>query len=124
MRHMRLLSGSVTYSSECTSGGILATRLFLRIDERALRAKGDGLPGGPPTTKLPGSTVGSTTLLLLPVPVPEPLLVVVVASPLLEARELRRSLGGGMGDGDDMVFVVWGQQGEGAHTMQIGRAHV
>lgn len=76
------------------SGGILAWRLLRRFDEGeldALRANGEGVPGGPPTTssKVP-SGPGMTS--------------VVVVKPLsLDERELRRSLGGGMGDGDDMT---------------------
>lgn len=54
-------------------------------------AKGEGLPGGPPTMRSsPGSAATSSG-------------VWTGMLALLEARELRLSLGGGMGDGDDMV---------------------
>lgn len=56
-----------------------------RFDEGELdarSAKGEGLLGGPPTTR---NSDGSDS-----------------ASASFDARELRRSLGGGMGDGDDI----------------------
>ena len=59
--------------------------LLRRFDEGELdarSAKGEGLLGGPPTTR---NSDGSDS-----------------ASASFDARELRRSLGGGMGDGDDM----------------------
>lgn len=75
----------------------MATRLFRRLEDgelEALRANGDGLPGGPPTTKPDGSE--ATFRLLF-----------VSGSPaLLDALELRRSLGGGIGEGEDMTSEV------------------
>lgn len=56
-----------------------------RFDEGELdarSARGEGLLGGPPTTR---NSDGSDS-----------------ASASFDARELRRSLGGGMGDGDDI----------------------
>lgn len=53
------------------------------------RAKGEGLVGGPPTTR---NSDGSDSASASP-----------GRPPLDEARELRLSLGGGMGDGDDMA---------------------
>lgn len=75
----------------------MARRLFRRFEDGeldALRAKGEGLLGGPPTTsKSEGS--GALKLLLLEFPI-----VGGAGKPaLLEARELRLSFGGGMGDG-------------------------
>jgi hypothetical protein len=74
-------------------------RLRRRFEEgelEARRAKGEGLLGGPPTMRSsPGSAATSSG----------------VCSGRLallddaEARELRRSLGGGMGDGADIVVV-------------------
>jgi hypothetical protein len=73
-------------------------RLRRRFEEGELetrRAKGEGLLGGPPTIRSsPGaaatsSGVWSGRLALL--------------DDAAEAREFRRSLGGGMGDGADMV---------------------
>ena len=95
MRQIRLLSHGDMYSSRWTSGGSFATRLFRRFEDGeldALRASGEGLLGGPPTTsKSDGSAATSRPALARPA--------------LLEARELRRSFGGGMGSGDDMVRV-------------------
>lgn len=68
-------------------------RLFRRFDEgelEALRASGEGLLGGPPTTS---NSVGSPATFRFGAARPA----------LLEARELRRSFGGGMGSGDDMA---------------------
>lgn len=59
-----------------------------RFDEGELdarSAKGEGLLGGPPTTR---NSDGSDS-----------------ASASFDARELRRSLDGGMGDGDDMAIA-------------------
>lgn len=73
----------------------MATRLFRRFEDGeldALRANGEGLPGGPPTTKPDGSEATFRVLLDdsgRPV--------------LLDEAELRLSFGGGMGDGDDMT---------------------
>lgn len=72
-------------------------RLRRRFEEgefETRRAKGEGLLGGPPTIRSsPGSAATSSgvcrgRLVLLE----------------LDARELRLSLGGGMGDGADMVW--------------------
>ena len=104
---MRLLSHSETYSSWWTSGGILARRLFRRFEDGeldALRAKGEGLLGGPPTTSK-SEGAGALKLLLLVLPD-----VGGAGKPaLLEARELRLSFGGGMGDGALMVVVECGE---------------
>lgn len=78
-----------TYSRRWTSGGTLAARLLRRFEDGELEArsaKGEGSAlGGPPTTSRSDGCEGT----------------VVPAS--LEALELRRSLGGGIGSGDDMT---------------------
>lgn len=56
-------------------------RCFEEGEFDARNAKGEGLQGGPPTGKSPSAG----------------------ASLLLDARELRRSFGGGIGLGDDMA---------------------
>jgi len=68
-------------------------RLFRRFEEGeldALRANGEGLLGGPPTTSKSDGCEATSRL--------------EAGGPaLIEARELRRSFGGGMGEGDDMT---------------------
>jgi hypothetical protein len=56
-------------------------RSFEDGELEALTANGDGSLGGPPTGKLASCRLAS----------------------LLDAREFRRSLGGGMGEGEDMA---------------------
>jgi hypothetical protein len=88
IRHTRFGSGSVAYSRAAISGGTLRHLLLRRFDEGELdarSAKGEGLLGGPPTTR---NSDGSDS-----------------ASASFDARELRRSLDGGMGDGDDMAIA-------------------
>jgi hypothetical protein len=67
-------------------------RRFEEGELEALSANGDGLPGGPPTTKPEGSTAPSG-----------PVIVSGVRPVLLDDCELRRSFGGGMGEGEDMM---------------------
>jgi hypothetical protein len=91
----------------------LATRLFRRFEDGeldALRASGDGLPGGPPTTKPAGA--GATFRFRL--------LMASCRPAVLEARELRRSFGGGMGEGDDMW--AGGGRGEGQGRLGLSRS--
>ena len=81
----------------------MARRLFRRFEDGeldALRAKGEGLLGGPPTTSK-SEDAGALRLLLFAFP-----MVGGAGKPaLLEARELRLSFGGGMGDGALMSGV-------------------
>ena len=74
------------------SGGSLRHLLLRRFDDGELdarSAKGEGLLGGPPTTRNSDGSDSASASLGRP--------------PWAEARELRLSLGGGMGDGDDMA---------------------
>jgi hypothetical protein len=89
IRQTRFGSGSVVYSRAAISGGTLRHLLLRRFDEGewdARSANGEGLLGGPPTTR---NSDGSDS-----------------ASASFDARELRRPLGGGMGDGDDMAIAM------------------
>lgn len=83
----------------------MTVRLWRRFDEGELdarRAKGEGLPGGPPTVILSSLSGNKPSW--------------------LDALEFRRSFGGGMGLGDDMagrlvvlVVVVVTMIGVGVH---------